>query len=87
LTSTTTSGGKDRGTTSSWAFLEAREAFLEEALAPFAHDLAARVESRANLVVVQALGREEHDLGSEDISIRQRISARPGFELAALLPA
>jgi hypothetical protein len=87
LTSTTTSGGKERGATSSRAFLEACEALLEEALPPLADDLAARVEAGRNFVVPQSLGGEEHDLGPDDVSIRQRISTSLGFELTALVSA
>jgi len=85
LTSTMTSGGKDRGTTSAGAFLEAREAFLEETFAPLADDLAARVESRRNLIVAESLGGEEHDLGPDYVSIRQRIFSGLSFETSALI--
>jgi hypothetical protein len=39
-------------------------------LAPFADDLAGRIESSGDDVVRQALGGIEDDLGSDDISIR-----------------
>jgi len=80
-----TSGGKDRGTTSAGAFLEAREAFLEETFAPLADDLAARVESRGNLIVAESFGGEEHDLGPDNVSIRQRIFSGLSFETSALI--
>jgi len=80
-----TSGGKDRGTTSAGAFLEAREAFLEETFAPLADDLAARVESRRNLIVTESFGGEEHDLGPDYVSIRQRIFSGLRFKTSALI--
>jgi len=39
LTATTTSGGKDRGSSSSGALFEARKALFEEAFAPLRDDL------------------------------------------------
>ena len=60
------------------SLLEAGEALLEEALAPFADHLPSGVEPRRDLIVIDALGREEHQLGSDDLSIRQGIpSADP----------
>ena len=85
LTSTMTSGGKDRGTTSAGAFLEAREAFLEEPFAPLADNLAARVESRGNLIVGESFGGKEDDLGPDYVSIRQRILPGLCFEPSALV--
>jgi hypothetical protein len=80
-----TSGGKDRGTTSAGAFLEAREAFLEEPFAPLTDDLAARVESRRNLIVAESFGGKEDYLGPDYVSIRQRIFPGLCFETSALI--
>jgi len=52
---------------------------FEEALAPHADHLAAAVESAGDLVVAQTLGCQKHDLGPEDIAIRQRILAGSRF--------
>jgi hypothetical protein len=70
LTSTTTSGGKDRRTTPPGAVLETGEAFGEEALAPLAHDLPGKVEALADLLVLQALGGEEDHLRSHHEIVR-----------------
>jgi hypothetical protein len=79
LTATMTSGGKDRGSAASGAFIQAGQAVLEEAFAPLRDDLPAGVESGGDLVVVQPFGSHEHDLGSHDVSIRQRIFAGSSF--------
>ena len=76
LTATTTSGGKDRGSTAPGALFEPGETLLEEPLTPLRDDLASGVQPPGDLVVVESLGGHEHDLGSDHFSIRQRISAR-----------
>lgn len=68
-----TSGGKDRRSPAAWSLLEAGEALLEEPLPPFGHDLPAGVEAGGDLVVVEPVGGHQDDLGSDDVSIRQRI--------------
>jgi hypothetical protein len=70
FTSTMTVGGKVGWTPAPRLLLEAREAVLEEAMAPLADDLSWRIQTSADLVVAQAGGREEHDLGADDITIR-----------------
>lgn len=65
-----TLGGKAGWTPAARLLVEAREAVLEEAMAPLADDLAWRVQPGANLVVAETNGREEHNLGANDISIR-----------------
>jgi len=82
LTSTTTSGGENPRPSLPGAFLEPGQAFFEEALPPLGDDLASRVEAQGDLVVVDALSREEHDLGPDNVSIRQRIP--PGLRLQDL---
>jgi hypothetical protein len=70
FTSTMTLGGKAGWTPAARLLVEAREAVLEEAMAPLADDLSWRIQPRANLVVVETSGREEHDLGANHITIR-----------------
>src|SRR5579859_5622325 len=85
LTSIARLGGKAHRTAPARSLLEAGEALLEEALAPFADHLPPGVEPRRDLVVIDALGSEEHQLGADDLSIRQRIpSAPPLQDLAGL---
>src|SRR5450759_4237070 len=86
LTSITNSGGKNIGTTATRSFFEAGQPFFKKALAPHADHLAAAVEPSSDLVVVQTLGCQEHDLGPKDIAIRQRIFAGSGFQDVALSP-
>ncbi len=50
--------------------VEAREAVVEEAMAPLADDLPWRIQARADLVVAEAGRREEDDLGPDDVTIR-----------------
>src|SRR5438132_379347 len=73
LTAITTSGGKNRRTSPAGAFLKAVHALLEESLAPHRDDIPPRVQPPGDLVVAETLGRQEHDLGTEDVTIRQRI--------------
>jgi hypothetical protein len=70
FTSTTTLGGKAGWTPAARLLVEAREAVLEEAMAPLADDLSRHIQAGADLVVAEAGGREEHDLGADDITIR-----------------
>jgi hypothetical protein len=70
LTSTTTLGGKAGWTPAARLLVEPREALVEEAMAPLTDDLSWRVQSRADLVVAETGGREEHDLGADHITIR-----------------
>jgi hypothetical protein len=39
-------------------------------VAPFANDLARRIESRGDEIVAEPLGREQNDLRADDVSIR-----------------
>lgn len=65
-----TLGGKAGWTPAARLLVEAREAVLEEAMAPLTDDLSGRVQPRADLVVAEAGGREEDDFGPNDITIR-----------------
>src|SRR5439155_19974516 len=62
FTSARTSGGKSRRLAPARTLIEARESFLVEALAPHRDDLAPGVQTRRDLVVAQALARQEHHL-------------------------
>src|SRR5271169_558428 len=70
LTCTTTSGGKSPGSARASLILQSGQALFEKAFAPQAHDFAARMQARSNLVVAQAIGGEEDHLGSHDLIIR-----------------
>src|SRR5205823_10468455 len=70
LTAITTSGGKIPGSSLPGGVLEAAQAFIEEALSPFAHDLARQVQPACDLLVREPLGRVQDDLRPHDISIR-----------------
>jgi hypothetical protein len=39
-------------------------------VAPFAHDLPWRIESRGDKIVAESFGRQQDDLRADDISIR-----------------
>lgn len=65
-----TLGGKAGWTPAARLLVEAREAVLEEAMAPLTDDLSWRVQPRADLVVAETGGREEDNLGADDITIR-----------------
>jgi hypothetical protein len=54
FTSTTTVGGKAGRTPAARRLVEAREAVVEEAMAPLADDLPRRIQARADLVVAEA---------------------------------
>jgi hypothetical protein len=71
-----TSGGENWGTPVPWPLLKPGESLFEESLAPLRHDLSAGIQARSNLIVTVPLGGEEDDLGSNHISIRQRITTR-----------
>src|SRR5437867_4229451 len=80
FTSTTVSGGKERGPSAAREFLEAGEALLKEALPPFADDLSRCIESLGDLIVGEAGSGIEDDLGPDNVSIRRRISSGLGFQ-------
>src|SRR2546427_12878381 len=79
FTSTTVSGGKERGPSTAGKFLQAKEPCFKEALAPLADDLARGIESLGDLIVGEPSRGIENNLGSDNISIRRRIS--PGQSL------
>ncbi|MEK6688305.1 MAG: hypothetical protein AABZ01_07595, partial [Gemmatimonadota bacterium] len=70
LTSIATLGGKAHRTATARSLLETREALLEEPLAPLAHHRARQIEAFPDDRILQAFGREQHDLGPHDVSIR-----------------
>jgi len=69
LTATTTLGGKAGWPPAPGLLVQPSEAFEEEAVPPFADDLARRVEAPCDDVVADAFGREQNDLGADDFSI------------------
>jgi hypothetical protein len=70
FTATTIPGGKDTRPPLPGEFLQAGHSLLEEALAPLADDLVRRIEAMGDLVVAQSLCGIQHDLGSDDVTIR-----------------
>jgi len=70
LTWTTTSGGENGRAPGSRFISQTSEAFLKEALAPFADDLSRDRQGGADLVVGQALSRQEDHLRAHDFIIR-----------------
>jgi hypothetical protein len=85
LTRTTSSGGKDPGTSGSWAVIETREALLEEAFTPHADDFASGDEVVCDVVIGEALVSQKDHLGANDLIIRQRISVRSPRQFSQLL--
>jgi hypothetical protein len=69
LTCTTSSGGKNPGSAGARAVFQASQAFFEEAFSPAADDLASRAETVGDLIIGEALVREEHHLGASDHKI------------------
>jgi hypothetical protein len=63
-------GGKAGWTPAARFLVEARETVAVEALAPLADDLARRVQAGPDLVVAEAGGGQEDDLGANDVTIR-----------------
>lgn len=84
LTATITPGGKAGWPPAAWLFLQPCEAVAEKPLAPLADDLARGIEPGGNLVVAQAGGRPQDDLGASDVTIRRRISTRARLQFAPL---
>jgi hypothetical protein len=65
-------------------FFQTGQTFLEEAFSPQADDLAARAQARSNLIVAEALGRQQDHFGAHDLKIWQRILRRSFSKLAFL---
>jgi hypothetical protein len=63
-------GGKAGLAPAARFILEAGQAGQAESLTPLADDLARRIESRGDHIIGETLGREEDDLGANDITIR-----------------
>jgi len=62
--------GKNWGPSSPGQIDQAGQAMVEEAFAPLGNDLARRVQAGGDLVVAQAVGRVEHDLGAHNFGTR-----------------
>jgi len=63
LTATTTSGGGNRVPSGSIQVVESGQTLLEKALAPLGDDLKRMVDAAGDLLILQALGSHEDDLG------------------------
>jgi hypothetical protein len=85
LTWTTSSGGKNPGTTRAGTLVQTGQPLFEEALSPHAHNFATGVEARSDLIIGQALGGKKNHPGAEDLKIRQRIFRSPAKQFAFLL--
>jgi hypothetical protein len=70
LTSTTTLGGKAGCAPASRLFLKAGHSVFKKAVAPFADDLARRIEAGGDEIVAEPLGGQQDDLRTDDVSIR-----------------
>jgi hypothetical protein len=51
-------------TTWTGSFVQARQSIREEAFAPLAHDLTARIQASGDLIVVEALGGQQDHPGA-----------------------
>src|SRR5215212_8493403 len=67
LTCITSSGGKTGRAPRARQVFQAFQAFLEEALAPFAHDLARQGNAQGDLIIAQTLRRHQDDLGPNNV--------------------
>src|SRR3990172_2595910 len=67
------------------ALFEALQSLLAQALAPLPDHLAPGVQTRRDLVVGHPSRRLRHELSPDDVSIRQRLPARPPLKDAVLL--
>jgi hypothetical protein len=85
LTCTTSSGGKNPGTTRAGTLLQTGQSFFEEALSPQAHNFATSVEASGDLIVGQALGGKKNHSGAQNLKIRQRIFRGPAMQFPFLL--
>jgi hypothetical protein len=70
FTSTTTLGGKAGWPPASRLLIEAREALVEETVAPFADNLPRGIQARRDDIVGQSLGGQQDELRADDVSIR-----------------
>jgi hypothetical protein len=65
-----TLGGKAGCPPASRRFLKAGHAVFKEAVAPFADDLARRIETGGDDIIAEPLGGEQDNLRADHISIR-----------------
>jgi len=77
--------GESPRATGAREFLKAIQAVFEEALAPEADDLAARVEALGDEAIGEVLGGEKHHLGADNLEIRQRIAGGPALQFAVFV--
>jgi len=85
FTATTIPGGKDTWSALPWEYFKAGHSLLEEALAPFADDLSRCIEALGDLIVAQSARGIQHDLRSDHVAIRCRISASGRLEHGLIL--
>jgi hypothetical protein len=65
-----TLGGKAGCAPASRLFLKAGHSVFEETVAPFADDLARRIESCRDEIIAESLGRQQDDFRADDVAIR-----------------
>jgi hypothetical protein len=65
-----TLGGKAGCAPASRLFVEAGEPFAEKPLAPFADDLARRIQAGGNDVVRQPFRSQQDEFGADDVAVR-----------------
>jgi hypothetical protein len=70
LICTTSSGGKNPGTTRAGTLVQSGQALLEEAFTPHADDFATSVEAGGDLIIGQSIGSEKHHSRAHDLKIR-----------------
>jgi hypothetical protein len=63
-------GGKPRRSAVARSIVKPLEASLEEAFPPLADDLGRGIEPSRDILVLEAVGGIQNDLGTNDISIR-----------------
>jgi hypothetical protein len=70
LIGTTSSGGKNPGTTRAGALVQSRQSLFEEALSPHTDDFATSVKARGNLIIGEAISSQKYHSGAHDLEIR-----------------
>jgi hypothetical protein len=70
LTSTTTPGGEKTRPAPARTALQAPQALRAESFSPLADDLPGQIQAGGDFGVLQARGRQQDDLGPDDVTIR-----------------
>jgi hypothetical protein len=84
LIATATLGGKAGRSPAARLFVETRKPLHVEAPTPLADDLARHVEAECDTIVAKPLARQEHDFGSHNLPVRQRVVPRPRLQFGSL---